>query len=1361
VDRTLNPVPLTDTYDSTKLQFLYAEPPVSSQSAGTMTWDNLGPLYAGGTKTIKVYFKALATVASTTNTASVTTAKFASGRNANSVTDNATVGINSSFSLSGKTWIDSGGTIGWAGTTGYDTIPTTDAALPDVKMDLYVCVGGNGLPIAYISNRSNACGANPGEYWKLVGTTYTDRNGDYTFAGLRPGYYNVRANGTALPTGMTTQTAEATGAANGSGGSGGNGEWNDQALAVKDLAYLSANTTQVNFGYRNPTLGTVDGYVWHDQDQGGYNDWDATEPPIPGATVTLSCTGTGCGSTSYTTTTDQNGYYQFSNLPVTNATYQVVITPPSGMGQTADPNYATGSCYGTGNCDNKTNTFTLTAGGAHGPDLFGYYGGLTIGDTVYVDWNGDGSQNVTTEEGIAGVQVNLYRDTNGNGVVDSGEPLIGTTTTASDGTYQFTNQAGNNNYVVAVNTSTLPAGYTQTGDPDESGTCSTCDSKDPLPLGSSNYWLADFGYQPRGYSSIGDTVWIDTDGDGVQDASELGKSGVVVNLYQDQNGNGVIDSADAQVATATTMGYNVYDGYIDTNNSGGYDAGDDLASLMGVRVIDGGLDINRNGIIDAGDDGAFVGYTVIDGHLDMNNSGSVTTADDGNLLGRYQFIGLPAGNYIVDIPSSNFGTGGALAGLSQSGDPDSTTVFDNKDPVSLGSSQTYVLGDFGYTSSAIGDTVWQDNNGNGLQDAGEPGIQNVVVQLWQDTNNDGTADTQVGTTTTDANGHYYFTGLPGGDYEVRVAASNFSSGGPLYQFTQTYDPDQPIPCSGGGCDNQGELLDTTAAYGLPLGQIDYSIDFGYRPLGRIGDTLWIDTDNDGVRDAGESGIPNVDVNLCADVNCNTILKTIPTDENGYYSFGNLADGTYYVRANTSDPDFPSGLTNTYAPDGTTDSKVDLIVMSGGVVTSIGGTPCSGCDMNVDLGYRYIGLNSVSGDVFFDPNNDAVQQSGETNVYPGVTVYLWNSSGQLIATTTTNTSGHYTFGSLPDGNYTVSYSPDAPSLDGLQPTVTSTPTTYRSVSLDPTGVIPGAVDVGDQDFGLLSGMDFGDLPSNYPITLASQDGARHLVPSTGAVYLGTAAPDTEWNGQPSASATGDNTNNQNDEAGVVRTPSVNWAPGANGGSIDVTVGGCVGSCYLSGWIDWNNDGDVADPGERILTGRTVSNGTTTLTFAIPTGTSFSGVTYYARFRLYDTYNSLVTMPTGLVYNGEVEDYAWSWAPTAVDLASFTAQVQDQAILLEWATATEFDTVGFYLFRADGSGGPAIRLNGELIGSHEPGSPAGSSYTFLDDTAVPGVTYTYWLEDVDIYGVATRHGPVVAVIPVPGTMPYQVFLPMVNK
>ncbi len=99
-------------------------------------------------------------------------------------------------------------------------------------------------------------------------------------------------------------------------------------------------------------------------------------------------------------------------------------------------------------------------------------------------------------------------------------------------------------------------------------------------------------------------------------------------------------------------------------------------------------------------------------------------------------------------------------------------------------------------------------------------------------------------------------------------------------------------------------------------------------------------------------------------------------------------------------------------------------------------------------------------------------------------------------------------------------------------------------------------------------------------------------------------------------------------------------------------------------------------------------------------------------------------------------------TAVDLASFTAEVAGPAIELKWQTVSEVDNLGFNLYRAESAGGPYTRLNAALIPGQLPGSPIGGTYNFLDTTALRGVTYYYWLEDVDLYGNTGLYGPVTA-------------------
>jgi CheY-like chemotaxis protein len=96
-------------------------------------------------------------------------------------------------------------------------------------------------------------------------------------------------------------------------------------------------------------------------------------------------------------------------------------------------------------------------------------------------------------------------------------------------------------------------------------------------------------------------------------------------------------------------------------------------------------------------------------------------------------------------------------------------------------------------------------------------------------------------------------------------------------------------------------------------------------------------------------------------------------------------------------------------------------------------------------------------------------------------------------------------------------------------------------------------------------------------------------------------------------------------------------------------------------------------------------------------------------------------------------------TAVDLISFTAQGDGNAIKVEWETGAEFDNIGFHLYRATSPGGPYTRLTDKLI-SARPRQGQGANYSFLDSDVAVGSLYYYKLEDIDVYGKHTFHGPI---------------------
>ncbi|MGA1825972.1 MAG: C25 family cysteine peptidase [bacterium] len=96
-------------------------------------------------------------------------------------------------------------------------------------------------------------------------------------------------------------------------------------------------------------------------------------------------------------------------------------------------------------------------------------------------------------------------------------------------------------------------------------------------------------------------------------------------------------------------------------------------------------------------------------------------------------------------------------------------------------------------------------------------------------------------------------------------------------------------------------------------------------------------------------------------------------------------------------------------------------------------------------------------------------------------------------------------------------------------------------------------------------------------------------------------------------------------------------------------------------------------------------------------------------------------------------------TAVTLLSFSASGHDSWIRIEWETAQEISNMGFYLYRAQSVDGPFVKCTNKLIpGSH---MSMRAQYYYYDDSSVrQGNRYYYKVEDIDLWGKRTAHGPI---------------------
>jgi len=318
------------------------------------------------------------------------------------------------------------------------------------------------------------------------------------------------------------------------------------------------------------------------------------------------------------------------------------------------------------------------------------------------------------------------------------------------------------------------------------------------------------------------------------------------------------------------------------------------------------------------------------------------------------------------------------------------------------------------------------------------------------------------------------------------------------------------------------------------------------------------------------------------------------------------------------------------------------------------------------------------------------------------------------------------------------------------------TDVGAIAMKIMGNIDAGADVSIDFCESTSVREYGDLPvGTYGAGILS---ANHIPLG---LRLGGNADAESGYPSPSSAADADDNSATDDEDGVTPT-NTPWGAGSGGGEVTLAINGCgvAGACYINGWIDWNGDGDFNDTvdgaNERIINNyyRT-SDAEVARSFNTPT--SFSGGTYYARFRICTT-STDCDSPTNSdtnVRNGEVEDYRWYFHPTAVKLISFSATGQAGQVLLSWETATEIDNLGFDLYRRPAGTLEYAALNETLIPSKGPGQVEGAWYTFVDEDVTGGSTYEYVLEDVDMDGTRTPHGPAVA------TVPYAVFLPLVLR
>ena len=318
--------------------------------------------------------------------------------------------------------------------------------------------------------------------------------------------------------------------------------------------------------------------------------------------------------------------------------------------------------------------------------------------------------------------------------------------------------------------------------------------------------------------------------------------------------------------------------------------------------------------------------------------------------------------------------------------------------------------------SSIGDTVWYDNDHDGLYEPGnaEDGVPDVQVTLWLSGTN-----SAIMTTTTDINGTYLFSNLVPGDYFVEFDLSTLPIS---YTVTQEDIASDSTDAEDSDADpNTGRTHVTT----LTPSAHDPTLDMGIYARVSVGDRVWIDDDYDGEQDTGELGVPNINVTLYSEFAPTVPISTTSTDANCNYLFANLDPGSYFVQFDPNDPDMPAGyqVTKQDVANVADDDDSDSDPTTGRTVAT-GFLFANQSDMTLDMGIWT--TVSVGDRVWYDNNGDGIQDAladepGVPNV--GVQLYRLDESGNPVDTglaTTTDINGDYLFDGLIPGEYLVEF-----------------------------------------------------------------------------------------------------------------------------------------------------------------------------------------------------------------------------------------------------------------------------------------------------------------------------------------------------
>lgn len=709
----------------------------------------------------------------------------------------------------------------------------------------------------------------------------TDAEGRFTFDGVRPGDYLIRV---VAPEGYVFS-----------------GALTDSVLPIAEVrdgrAYSAAFTMlggahAQGIGFGLLTQGSISGLVWEDESYDGV--MDADETGLRGVTVSLI---DAAGSEIASVKTIRSGEFSFDQLMP--GEYSLRVTLEEGYMFTAE---GAQSIMPQDGLVSEASAGLLEMGGTISDVRIGALKPAVVGGFAWLDKENDGRR-TGDGDGMQGVRAILTMESG----ADAGK--VYETTTGEDGMYRFEGIMPGSARVAFE----LPQGYAFGRKIAGSRRVSAVEMADSLTAQTDSFSLSsgesrmDIDACVVGVGSVNGIVWEDSKYNGKRDGAENGVSGAEVELVSLQtkqtahavvtDENGAFDIgfvrmgeyslrvtlpggriftcggaiADVDAGAAQTESFALAMG----ESRNGVEIGAITPAVMSGSVI---VDSNENGMAETGEAGL---------------SGAVITAMQGGTAvastrtdetGAYSFDMLRPGTYRLRfaLDEDTLFVKGVQLKLT-----DEDAMEGETGEYSLTMGQQQMMDPVAVVHAAeIAGQAWMDEDVSGSIGEEEAAMAGVLVELMDENGR------VLDAVDSGEDGSYAFTRLRSGSYALRFTLED----GVLLTDHTGEDEGSIAPVVPGSV---GE----TDVFALVMGERKTANIGGILP-GEIGDTVWLDTNGNGLQDYKEPLIPGVTLTLLTILEDGSYepAQTLQSDEYGYYSFEALRPGMYALRAELEEGD---------------------------------------------------------------------------------------------------------------------------------------------------------------------------------------------------------------------------------------------------------------------------------------------------------------------------------------------------------------------------------------------------------------------------------------------------------------------------